>query len=79
MLKAIIFDFDGIIADTEPIHLGAFKKVLNNINISLTDEDYYEKYLAYDDKTLFTEILRHSKREPDNVLIQSLIRKKIGL
>ena len=58
MLKAIIFDFDGIIAHTEPIHLEAFQKTLNDIDIDLSDEEYYEKYIAFDDKTLFQEILK---------------------
>ena len=76
MLKAIIFDFDGIIADTEPTHLEAFKRVLNEVGISLTEKAYYEKYLAFDDKTLFTEIFRHNQKEPDDNLIKTLINKK---
>lgn len=53
MLKAIIFDFDGIIAHTEPVHLKAFQLTLSPRGIELGEEEYYEKYLAYDDKTLF--------------------------
>lgn len=79
MLKAIIFDFDGIIADTEPVHLEAFKSILKDINISLSDEDYYTKYLAYDDRTLFTEVLKLSDSESDDVLIQNLIHRKNDL
>jgi len=76
MLKAIIFDFDGIIADTEPTHLEAFKRVLNGIDISLTDEAYYDKYLAYDDKTLFKEILKSNNKEPDEMVVNALIKEK---
>lgn len=79
MLKAIIFDFDGIIADTEPVHLEAFRSILKDINISLSDEDYYTKYLAYDDRTLFTEVLKFSNGESDDVLIQNLIHRKNDL
>lgn len=53
MLKAIIFDFDGIIAHTEPYHLKAFQLTLEPRGIVVSDEEYYEKYLAYDDKTFF--------------------------
>ena len=76
MLKAIIFDFDGIIADTEPTHLEAFKRVLDDIDISLSDKAYYENYLAFDDKTLFSEILKYNERKPDHTLIKTLISKK---
>ncbi|MGI9535323.1 MAG: HAD family hydrolase [Thermodesulfobacteriota bacterium] len=76
MLKAIIFDFDGIIADTEPTHLEAFKRVLQEIDISLTDKDYYENYLAFDDKKLFSEVLKINKREIQDKLVKTLIRKK---
>lgn len=53
MLKAIIFDFDGIIAHTEPFHLKAFQLTLEPRGVVVSDEEYYEKYLAYDDKTFF--------------------------
>ncbi len=76
MLKAIIFDFDGIIADTEPIHLEAFRIVLKEINIELSDQDYYKKYLAYDDKTLFKKILEDNRKEPAISIINNLIDKK---
>ena len=56
MLKAIIFDFDGIIAHTEPIHLEAFREALKDYGLELTEKEYYEKYLAYDDRTLFLEL-----------------------
>ena len=42
MLKAIIFDFDGVIADTEPLHLKAFQLTLKENGIELSDEDYFE-------------------------------------
>ena len=79
MLKAIIFDFDGVIADTEPIHLEAFKKILNEKSVKLTDKDYYEKYLAYDDKTLFETILKKSGIPAGPEVINNLIENKLIL
>lgn len=79
MLKAIIFDFDGVIADTEPVHLESFKSVLSDMDVPLSDEDYYKKYLAYDDKALFTEVLKSFSKEPDDVLVRSLTAKKNSL
>jgi len=76
MLKAIIFDFDGIIADTEPMHLEAFRIVLKEINIELSDQEYYSKYLAYDDKTLFKKIMEDNEKDYNKTNIENLIDKK---
>jgi beta-phosphoglucomutase len=48
-LEAIIFDFDGVIADSEPLHYEAFRRTLALDGIDLTREDYYARYLGYDD------------------------------
>ena len=78
MLKAIIFDFDGVIADTEPIHLGAFQRTLDGLGIELTKEDYYANYLAYDDKTFFRRFLRDREIKHEDGLISELIERKTG-
>jgi HAD superfamily hydrolase (TIGR01509 family) len=48
-LQAIVFDFDGVIADSEPLHLRAFQQTLAEDQIELTGPDYYSRYLGYDD------------------------------
>jgi beta-phosphoglucomutase len=48
-LQAIVFDFDGVIADSEPLHLRAFQQTLAEQQIELTSRDYYARYLGYDD------------------------------
>ena len=79
MLKAIIFDFDGIIANTEPTHLEAFKRILNEKGIELTDTDYYEKYLAFDDKRLLRELLKKNCITFTESYVDKLIQKKHNL
>ena len=76
MLKAIIFDFDGIIAHTEPIHLKAFQTTLRQYEIALTEEEYYDKYLAYDDRTFFKEILKDRSFEHDEQIIADMMSTK---
>lgn len=76
MFKAIIFDFDGIIADTEPIHLKMFQRVLAEERITLTQEDYHQKYLALDDKGCFSAVLSDNDREVDKKLVDDMIRRK---
>jgi HAD superfamily hydrolase (TIGR01509 family) len=53
MLRAIIFDCDGVIADTEPLHFAALQRVLAEEGFTLTKEDYYSRYLAFDDRGCF--------------------------
>ncbi len=78
-LKAIIFDFNGVIVDDEPLHLELFRKILLEEGIFLSDEDYHEKYLGYDDRTCFIEVLCDNSRTPDaadDLFIQDLIDRK---
>ncbi len=76
MLKAIIFDFDGVIADTEPLHLKAFQLTLQDHGIELSDEEYFTRYLAYDDKTLFKELLKDRNIEHDDSKIADFMSQK---
>lgn len=55
-LQAIVFDFDGVIADTEPLHLRAFQEVLARRGVPLERADYYERYLGYDDGDVFRAV-----------------------
>ncbi|HXF92660.1 MAG TPA: HAD family phosphatase [Nitrospiraceae bacterium] len=76
MLRALIFDFDGVIADTEPIHFAAFRKVLAEIGVSLTEADYYANYLGYDDKGCFAAALAANGRSAPPALIADLVARK---
>jgi len=40
MLKAVIFDMDGVIVDSEPLHCKAYYKMFNDLNINVTPEQY---------------------------------------
>jgi beta-phosphoglucomutase len=53
-LRAIVFDFDGVIANSEPLHFRAFRDVLQKSGIALTERDYYARYLGFDDVGVFT-------------------------
>jgi beta-phosphoglucomutase-like phosphatase (HAD superfamily) len=53
-IKAILFDYDGVLADSEALHFDAFKKVLAEENISLTRTHYDETLIGFDDRDAFT-------------------------
>ncbi|MEK7830383.1 MAG: HAD family phosphatase [Acidobacteriota bacterium] len=80
MLKAVIFDFNGVIVDDEPLHLELFRRVLDEEDIGLTDEDYHAKYLGYDDRGCFTAALTDAGRAElaSAGFIAELIERKAG-
>ena len=57
-LQAVFFDFDGVIADTEPLHLRAYQAILTPDGIDLSKEEYYARYLGYDDVGLFEALAK---------------------
>ena len=57
-LQAIIFDFDGVIADSEPLHLKAFQRALAEEGLALDEAEYFNRYLGYDDVGVFEAIAR---------------------
>src|SRR3954471_16766333 len=56
MLRAIVFDFDGVIANSEPLHFRGYRDVLAAEGIQLTEAEYYERYLGFDDVGAFERI-----------------------
>jgi HAD superfamily hydrolase (TIGR01509 family) len=76
MLRAIIFDFDGVIADTEPLHFRAFQQVLEGIGLSLSETDYYTNYLGFDDRGCFVTALAANGRTTPPDTIRSLMERK---
>ena len=76
MLRAVIFDFNGIIVDDEPIHFELFQRVLNEEGLTLTESEYYARYLGFDDRGAFTAAFRdHAQPLPQSKL-EDLIERK---
>jgi HAD superfamily hydrolase (TIGR01509 family) len=57
-LQAVVFDFDGVIANSEPLHLRAFQEALATDGITLTAQEYYARYLGYDDVGMVQALTR---------------------
>jgi beta-phosphoglucomutase len=79
MLKAVLFDCDGVIADSEHLHLSLFQDILKEHGIMLTKDQYLERYLAMDDKNCFRAVLRDNGRTMTDEEIQTLIDRKTVL
>lgn len=76
MLRAVIFDFNGIIVNDEPIHFRLFQRVLGEQGIPLTEEDYYARYLGFDDRGAFIAGYRDHHRELGDAKLTELIERK---
>ena len=76
MLRAVIFDFNGIIVDDEPIHFKLFQRVLGEEGIPLTQSDYYARYLGFDDRGAFLAGYREHQRPLSEAKLGELIRRK---
>lgn len=76
MLRAVIFDFDGVITDSEILHLRAFNKVLAQFGVEILKKDYYKKYLGYTDSDCFKQLITEGLLKKDESTIPSLIEQK---
>jgi beta-phosphoglucomutase len=56
VIRAVIFDFDGVIANSEPLHFTAFRDVLAEEGVTFTEEEYYAQYLGFDDIGAFRAV-----------------------
>ena len=52
-IGAVIFDFNGVLVDDEAIHFALFREVLAQEGVEITERDYHERYLGYDDRGCF--------------------------
>ena len=76
LLQAVVFDFDGVITDSEPRHLKAFQDVLGEIGWRLSAEDYYSRYLGFDDVGVFRAVARDQRVPLDDALLAALVGRK---
>lgn len=76
MLKAVIFDFDGIIVDTEPIHFQAFQSILQPVGLGYSWEEYLEKYIGFDDRDAFREAFSSAGILLDDGMLAEFINRK---
>ena len=75
-LQAVIFDFDGVIADSEPLHFRAFQQALAEDGLELTPKDYYSRYLGYDDVGAFQAFGEDHGAPMDAARVTALVARK---
>lgn len=77
MLRAIVLDFDGVIADTEPLHCRAFVAVAAGEGLGLTEAEYFSPtLLGLNDAALLRRLYELRGRPLDADQAAALLRKK---
>lgn len=77
-LCAVIFDCDGVLVDTEPLHYEAFQEVLRPLGLGFDYEHYLERYIGFDDRDAFLEAFREAGRNLDSAELQRHMAAKAG-
>jgi beta-phosphoglucomutase len=76
MLRAVIFDFDGVITDSEVLHLRAFNRSLVPFGIEIATKDYYQNYLGFSDFDCYKALIEKGLLKIDESQIPDIIKKK---
>jgi phosphoglycolate phosphatase/beta-phosphoglucomutase len=78
MIKSIFFDFNGVIIDDETIQMNAYKEVLKQHDIDLTEEWYFSA-LGMDDRTFIKAMFERAKKQMSDAVVESVLGAKIIL
>lgn len=65
MLRAITFDFDGVLVDSEPLIMKLTQEMAAKEGWIVSQEDYYRNYLALDDRSIVEHLYRSHGRALD--------------
>ena len=78
-LRAVIFDFNGVIADDEATHFLAFQQALAEEGLVLTQDQYYGTYLGMDERQCTEALLVSVTGENDPGRVDRIGKRKAAL
>jgi phosphoglycolate phosphatase/beta-phosphoglucomutase len=78
MIKAIFFDFNGVIIDDETIQMKAYQEVLSGHEVPLTEELYFGA-LGMDDRTFVRSMFEHAKKPLSDPVLEEVMVAKTDL
>ena len=76
VLRAIFFDFNGVLLNDEPIHMHALQRIFAQQGVPLTSDEYYNKFVGVDDRKCVADLLARSGREDDVAFHARLMARK---
>lgn len=77
--EAVIFDFDGVIVDTEPLHYAAFQQTLEPLGLHFTWQEYVETYIGFDDRDAFRHAFSSQAKAISHEELHQLIEQKAAV
>ena len=72
MIQTVIFDMDGVIVDTEPVHRYAYFKQFDELNITVTEE-MYTSFTGFSTRNTFQKLKEFFVIEQE---VEDLIQRK---
>ena len=75
-LEGVVFDFDGVLANSEPLHLRVYQILLSREDIAFPASEYYQRYLGLDDVGIFTMLAREKGLDIGGDRLSTLIERK---
>ena len=79
MIRAVIFDLDGTLVDTEPLHFAAFNTVLRPDGIEIPLDEYTARLIGLNDHDCFSTVLRESGKDDSEAHVADLIARKAAV
>ena len=76
MIRAILFDFNGVLVDDEPIHLDIFQRVLADEGVPFSAAEYFTRFLGLDDRACFAAVLAEAGEPVTVPRLMRLIARK---
>jgi len=75
-VQAIVFDFDGVLADSEPLHLRSYQEIFEPHGVKLDTKTYCDRHLGFDDEAAFRQIIDDNGLMLGDEEIELLLREK---
>jgi len=78
-LRAAVFDFDGVIVDSEPLHFGSLRDALAGEGVAITQQEYLDHLLAYDDRSAIRIALERRGERAEPARLDRVEQAKVSL
>ena len=76
MIRAVIFDFNGVLVDDESVHCDLFREVLAGEGVAMDERLYHERYLGFDDRECFETAMLDAGKVVDREQVDAMIARK---